>query len=64
MAATADGVIMATPERISTMIPELRMVMIDIHISRTSIFFPRYSGVRPIIRPETKTAMTAKANIV
>ena len=55
---------MAIPERISTMTPELRMVMIDIHISRTSIFLPRYSGVRPIISPEMKTAITAKANIV
>ena len=27
-------------------------------ISRASIFFPRYSGVRPTIRPAMKTAIT------
>ena len=64
MEATAEGVIMAMPDRISTVTPAVRMMRIDIHISRTSIFLPRYSGVRPIISPETKTAMMAKASMV
>ena len=32
-------------------------------ISWASIFFPRYSGVRPIISPEINTAKIAKINI-
>ena len=32
-------------------------------ISRASIFFPRYSGVRPTISPATKTAIRTKKNI-
>ena len=41
-----------------TVIPAVRTVRIDIHISRASIFFPRYSGVRPIISPETEERST------
>ena len=64
MEATADGTIMAIPEKMRIRMPEVRTVMIDIHISRTSIFFPRNSGVRPIISPATKTAITTKASMV
>ena len=35
----------------------------DIFISYDSIFLPRYSGVRPTIRPATKTAMMAKISM-
>jgi hypothetical protein len=34
-----------------------------IFTSRASIFLPRYSGVRPTIRPATKTAMHAKSSM-
>ena len=34
-----------------------------IFISYASIFLPRYSGVRPTMRPATKTAMMAKMSI-
>ncbi len=34
-----------------------------IFISKASIFLPRYSGVRPIISPATKTAMMTKASM-
>ena len=48
--------------RITT--PAVRTVITDIHISVTSIFFPRYSGIRPIMRPAVNTAITTKASMV
>ena len=36
-----------------------RMATAVIFISYASIFLPRYSGVRPIIRPAMNTASTA-----
>jgi hypothetical protein len=41
----------------------MRMAMPAIFISKASIFLPRYSGVRPIMRPATNTAMMAKTSI-
>ena len=64
MEETPAGRTMAIPERMRTRTPAVSTVTIDSHISRTSIFLPRYSGVRPIIRPAMKTATTTKANIV
>src|ERR1043165_2048265 len=32
-------------------------------ISRALIFLPRYSGVRPTMRPATKTVMTARMSM-
>jgi hypothetical protein len=39
------------------------MTIEAIFISKASIFLPRYSGVRPIIRPAMNTAMIAKTSI-
>ena len=40
-----------------------RMASIAILTSFASIFLPRYSGVRPTIRPATKIAMTTKSSM-
>jgi hypothetical protein len=40
-----------------------RMASMAIFISRASIFLPRYSGVRPTIRPATKTARMANSSM-
>ena len=37
--------------------------MLAIFMSNASIFLPRYSGVRPTIRPAMKTATIAKRSI-
>ena len=37
--------------------------IIDSFTSRARIVLPRYSGVRPIIRPAMKTVMTANSSI-
>ncbi len=39
------------------------MASIVIFTSRDSIFLPRYSGVRPTIRPATNTAMIANSSM-
>ena len=43
---------------ISTIVGTKSAPTAAIFTSRASIFFPRYSGVRPTISPATKTAMT------
>ena len=48
---------MAIAVRMSTTIGTQMEPMVASFISRASIFLPRYSGVRPTIRPPTKTAM-------
>ncbi len=40
-----------------------RMAIELIFISNASIFLPRYSGVRPIMRPAMKTPTMAKISI-
>ena len=40
-----------------------RMASMVIFTSRDSIFLPRYSGVRPTIRPATNTAMIANSSM-
>ncbi len=47
----------AIPVRMSTTIGTQTEPMTASLISRASIFLPRYSGVRPTIRPPMKTAM-------
>ncbi len=54
----------AMPVITSTMIGMTRMPNPAIFTSRAWIFLPRYSGVRPIIRPPMNTAMIAKSRIV
>ena len=52
---------MAVPA--STRIGVTRIAIEVSFISWTSIFLPRYSGVRPIIRPAMKTARIAKISM-
>ncbi len=40
-----------------------RTASIAILTSRASIFLPRYSGVRPTMRPATNTATTTKTSM-
>ena len=47
------------PVRISTVIGITSAPRPASFTSRAWIFFPRYSGVRPIIRPPMNTAMMA-----
>ena len=49
--------------RSSTSSGVTRMAIETIFISYASIFLPRYSGVRPIIRPAMKTAMIANTSM-
>ena len=51
---------MAAPTRTSA--HGTRMPIEAIFMSYASIFLPRYSGVRPTIRPAMNTAMTAKSS--
>ena len=48
----------ATATMMSTMVGTKSAPTAASFTSRASIFFPRYSGVRPTMRPATKTAMT------
>ena len=41
----------------------IKTIKAAIFISKASIFFPRYSGVRPTISPATNTATMTKANM-
>jgi len=41
----------------------IRIIRAAIFISYASIFYPKYSGVRPTISPAPKTATTTKASI-
>ena len=62
----------ALPAWIDTAMPVKTSTMIGItsapnpanFTSRAWIFFPRYSGVRPIMRPPMNTAMTAYIKMV
>ncbi len=58
-----DSVTTATAVNPRTMMGMMRINRDAIFISYVSIFFPRYSGVRPTIRPAMNTAMIAKINI-
>ena len=49
------------PEKIRTRNPDVSTITTAICISKAPIFLPRYSGVRPIISPAMKTAMTTNA---
>ena len=57
------GSITATAVPDSTMSGGTRITIEAIFISNASIFLPRYSGVRPIMRPAMKTAMIANTSI-
>ncbi len=52
---------MAVPSRIT--IAGNKITSEAIFISKASSFLPRYSGVRPTIRPPMKTATIAKASM-
>ncbi|MCY1444153.1 hypothetical protein D9M71_606070 [compost metagenome] len=56
-ASTATAVPASTSKGVA------RMAMDTIFISCASIFLPRYSGVRPIIRPAMNTAMMANTSM-
>jgi hypothetical protein len=53
----------ATAVPTSTSSGVTRMAIDVIFISNTSIFLPRYSGVRPTISPATKIAITTKISM-
>ena len=55
--AIANAVPMRTQEGVARMYNAANL------ISRPPSFFPRYSGVRPIIRPATNTAMIARTRM-
>ncbi len=59
MAATADGTSIATAVQPRYISGSTRMASIAILTSFASIFLPTYSGVRPTIRPATKTERMA-----
>ncbi len=61
--ARSPGSAIATPVPISTMLGVVRMYSEANFISRPPSFLPRYSGVRPTIRPATNTATTARISI-
>ena len=63
MPATPAAAITAMAVPTSTSSGVTRMAMDTIFISKASIFLPRYSGVRPIIRPAMNTAMTANTSM-
>ena len=60
IAARSPGRAIAMPVPISTIAGVVRMYSEANFISRPPSFLPRYSGVRPTIRPATKTAMIAR----
>ena len=55
--ASPAGVTIAAAVITSTMVGTASAPMAASFISRASIFFPSHSGVRPTIRPATKTAI-------
>ena len=57
------GPLTATAVPISTTSGGIRITSEAIFISKASIFLPRYSGVRPTIRPATNTATMANISI-
>ncbi|MCY1311753.1 hypothetical protein D9M70_621000 [compost metagenome] len=63
MLATAEGMTaeIAVKPRIEA--GRMRIANMAYFISRPSIFLPRSSGVRPTIRPATKTARIAKTTM-
>ena len=61
--ATAEGRTAATAVQPRIMSGRHRMASIAILTSLASSFLPRYSGVRPTMRPATNIAMTTKIRI-
>src|SRR5260370_33648946 len=59
--ATARPLATAAPT--TTTAGVVKMYIETSFISRAVIFFRKYSGVRPTIRPATKTVMTASTNM-
>ena len=63
MPARPASVIIASAVPSSTSVGVTRIASAIIFISRTSIFLPRYSGVRPIISPAMKTASMTNSSM-
>ena len=63
MPARPSALITATAVPTSTSSGVTRIAIEIIFMSKASIFLPRYSGVRPIIRPAMNTAMMAKTSM-
>ena len=63
MALRPASVIMAIAVPIRTSAGVTRIANAVIFISRTSIFLPRYSGVRPIINPAINTASSTNSSM-
>src|SRR5215471_5666698 len=60
MEACGPGSAMDSPAAVRTIIGVVRKYRAAYFISPGRIFFPRYSGVRPTIRPPTNTVTTAR----
>ncbi len=63
MPARWPGIAIATAVPVSTSSGVIRKYVAASFISRGVIFLPRYSGVRPTIRPATKTVITARTSM-
>ena len=61
--ATPASVTEARAVKRSTSAGGIRITSEAIFISKASTFLPRYSGVRPTMRPATKTAISTKASM-
>ncbi len=63
MLARWPGIAIATAVPVSTISGVIRKYVAASLISRGVIFLPRYSGVRPTIRPATNTVMIARTSM-
>src|SRR5258705_5188895 len=63
MPAVPNGLTTASAEKPRIVNVRMRTASMAILTSYASIFFPRYSGVRPTISPAMNTARTTKTNI-